>query len=81
MKVYGVHELAVAVNVPSDNVSMWLLRGNREMPKPDARLACGPVWVDSAELRAWIRRTRRELKRRARRREMLALRRAQEDVL
>lgn len=77
--VYGAQELAAAVGVERVNLSMWLARGHFEIPEPDERLACGPVWLDSDELRAWIKRTRSVVRRRARRREMLALRRAQEE--
>lgn len=76
-KVYGAQELAATVGVERVNLSMWLARGYYQIPEPDERLACGPVWLDSDELRAWIVKARRTLRARARRRAMAELRRLQ----
>ncbi len=73
---FGAQELAAAVGVERANVSMWLAHSHYEIPQPDIRLACGPVWIDSDELRAWIKTTRARVRQRRRRRAMLAMKRA-----
>ncbi len=56
VELFGVHELAAAIDVRPNNVSIW----NRErprrnlLPEPDFQLACGPIWIDSFEVRDWI---------------------------
>ncbi len=76
-RAYGAQELAAAVEVERVNLSMWLARGYFDIPEPDARLACGPIWLASDELRDWIRRTKRKIRERTRRSRMLAMRREQ----
>ncbi len=55
-KLFGVHELAAAIDVRPNNVAVW----NRErprrnlLPEPEFELACGPIWTNSEEVLAWI---------------------------
>ena len=57
IELFGVHELAAAIDVRPNNVSIW----NRErprrnlLPEPEYELACGPIWTNSKEVLAWIK--------------------------
>lgn len=62
--IYGTAELAAELGVDRYHVSMWLKRGNRNIPEPDARLSMGPVWLADT-VKAWLRITKRQLKREA----------------
>lgn len=62
--MYGTAELAEELGVDRYRVSMWLNRGNRDIPEPDARLSMGPVWL-AATVRGWLRATKRQLAREA----------------
>lgn len=59
--IYGTAELAAELGVDRYHVSMWLKRGNRNIPEPDARLSMGPVWL-AETVRGWLRKTKRQLK-------------------
>lgn len=59
--IYGTAELAAELGVDRYHVSMWLKRGNRNIPEPDARLSMGPVWL-AETVRGWLRATKRQLK-------------------
>ena len=80
-KAYGAQELATAVGASRASVSMWLAHSHHEILEPDLRLACGPIWLDSKELRAWIKTTRAKVSQRHRRRRMAAMKRAQEAAM
>lgn len=60
-RMYGTAELAAELGVDRYHVSMWLKRGNRNIPEPDARLSMGPVWMADT-VRGWLRKTKRQLK-------------------
>ncbi len=59
MKLYGVTEIAKALQVSQAQVSQWLRRGARGIPEPTSRLACGPVWTAQV-LSPWLRKMKRE---------------------
>lgn len=56
IELLGVHEMAAAISVRTNNVSVW----NRErprrnnLPEPTFNLACGPIWTNSPDVLAWI---------------------------
>jgi hypothetical protein len=41
-KLYGIDEIAQALEAKRDTVSKWYRRG--KLPRPDAVLGIGPVW-------------------------------------
>ena len=53
MNLYGITEIAKAMNSHSDTVSVWRSRGY--LPEPDAELAMGPVW-SARRIEPWIKR-------------------------
>lgn len=42
--LYGIAEIADALDQPRQLVTVWRRRRTRGMPEPDAELASGPVW-------------------------------------
>jgi chromosome partitioning protein len=52
IEVLGVAELASLAGVSRQMVRNWQ-RHSKDMPKPVARLACGPIW-DGKEIREWL---------------------------
>lgn len=53
-RVYGVAEIAEALNVRRQTVWAWVQRGTHGIPEPDQRLAMGPVWR-AETIEPWIR--------------------------
>jgi predicted DNA-binding transcriptional regulator AlpA len=51
MKLYGIAEIAKALNQRRQTVAQWYRRG--KMPKPDSRLAMGPAWT-AERIEPWI---------------------------
>ena len=51
MTLYGLAELARAAGVKPRTMSAYVCRG--QCPAPDARLECGPVWLE-ATVNEWI---------------------------
>jgi hypothetical protein len=45
LDIVGLAELATILAVPRGTARQWYHRG--QLPEPDARLACGPVWRTS----------------------------------
>lgn len=43
-ELYGIAEIADALDQPRQLVTVWRRRRTRGMPEPDAELASGPVW-------------------------------------
>lgn len=56
MKVYGIAEIAKALEERRQTVAQWHLRG--KLPPPDEVLAMGPVWL-AETIRPWLRSQRR----------------------
>lgn len=53
-RVYGIAEIAEALNVRRQTVWAWVQRGTHGIPEPDQRLAMGPVWR-AETIEPWIR--------------------------
>lgn len=51
-EVAGLAEIAQLARVSPQLVSNWAKR-SEDMPKPLARLKCGPIW-DKAEITKWL---------------------------
>lgn len=51
VRLYGIAEIAAALNARPKTVSIWLSRGR--LPEPDARLAMGPAWL-AETIEPWI---------------------------
>ena len=47
----GIAEIAQRAGVPRQTVAQWHARG--KLPEPDARLAMGPVWRETA-IESWL---------------------------
>jgi len=56
-RLYGIAEIAAALAVDRQLVTVWRRRSSRGMPSPDFELAAGPVWWDTT-IEPWISRTR-----------------------
>jgi hypothetical protein len=52
-ELYGIAEIADALGLPRQLVTVWRRRRTRGMPEPDAELASGPVWA-GATIEPWI---------------------------
>jgi transposase-like protein len=59
---YGIAEIADALGVDRQLVTVWRRRLSRGMPPPDDELAAGPLWV-AATIEPWIEETRARLAR------------------
>lgn len=55
LPLYGLAEIAAALDVSRKRVGMWRVRG--QLPPPDAVLASGPVWLAST-IEPWMDRAR-----------------------
>ncbi len=55
-RLYGVAELAEAIDQRRNNISVWNSERPRRngLPEPTFQLACSPIWIDSAEVENWI---------------------------
>ena len=54
LKVYGIREVATAIDERAVIVRQWLFKGMRGIPEPTERLARGAVWVRD-DIAPWIR--------------------------
>jgi uncharacterized protein YjcR len=54
LNLVGLAEIAEMANVAPATVRTWARRG--QLPEPDAKLSCGPVW-HRATISAWLRRS------------------------
>jgi hypothetical protein len=52
-ELYGIAEIADALNESRQLVTVWRRRRTRGMPEPDAELASGPVW-HGPTIEPWI---------------------------
>lgn len=52
LELVGIAEIAKLAGVSRQLVYQWTRR-SRDMPKPLAKLACGPIW-NGAEIRSWL---------------------------
>ena len=59
-RYYGIAEIADAVGVDRQLVTMWRRRSSHGMPDPDEELSSGPVW-DGIRIEPWINATRTRL--------------------
>lgn len=59
---YGIAEIADALGVDRQLVTVWRRRLSRGLPPPDDELASGPLWV-AATIEPWIAATRARLAR------------------
>lgn len=57
---YGIAEIADALGVDRQLVTVWRRRRSRGMPEPDDELAAGPLWL-AATIEPWIATTRHRL--------------------
>lgn len=56
LKLYGLTEIAEALDLQPGLVTVWHHRGR--LPEPTARLAMGPVW-EEADIGPWLAHVRR----------------------
>jgi transposase-like protein len=56
-RYYGIAEIADALGVDRQLVTVWRRRLSRGMPPPDDELAAGPLW-EAGTIAPWIERTR-----------------------
>ncbi|SBW22195.1 hypothetical protein FDG2_2283 [Candidatus Protofrankia californiensis] len=59
-RYYGIAEIADALGVDRQLVTVWRRRLSRGMPSPDDELAAGPLWV-AATIEPWIEQTRQRM--------------------
>lgn len=52
-ELYGIAEIADALGLPRQLVTVWRRRRAHGMPEPDAELASGPVWAGTT-IEPWI---------------------------
>jgi transcriptional regulator with XRE-family HTH domain len=63
-RFYGIAEIADALGVDRQLVTVWRRRRSRDLPRPDAELAAGPLWLGST-IEPWIEQARERLRREA----------------
>lgn len=63
-RFYGIAEIADALGVDRQLVTVWRRRQSRDMPRPDAELAAGPLWLGTT-IEPWIEQARERLEREA----------------
>ena len=67
VKLYGIAEIANALEVDRHLVAQWYRRSSRnlsggmDLPKPNAVLSMSPVWTGQT-LNSWLRVMKRKLK-------------------
>src|SRR6185312_8290976 len=59
-RYYGIAEIADALGVDRQLVTVWRRRSSHGMPDPDEELSSGPVW-DGVRVEQWIAATRTRL--------------------
>jgi hypothetical protein len=57
---YGLAEIADALGLNRQLVTVWRRRRSRGIPEPDAELSSGPIWL-GATIEPWIDQVRAEL--------------------
>jgi hypothetical protein len=57
---YGIAEIADALDMGRQLVTVWRRRRSRNMPEPDAELSSGPIWRGET-IEPWIDQVRAEL--------------------
>jgi hypothetical protein len=60
-RFYGIAEIAEAVGVDRQLVTVWRRRSSHGLPPPDEELASGPLWA-ATSIEAWIHVTRSRLR-------------------
>jgi hypothetical protein len=60
-RFYGIAEIAEAVGVDRQLVTVWRRRSSHGLPPPDEELASGPLW-SAASVEPWIHVTRSRLR-------------------
>src|SRR4051812_23192452 len=59
-RFYGIAEIAEALGVDRQLVTVWRRRSSHQMPPPDDELSSGPLWT-AATIEPWIATTRARL--------------------
>ncbi|MEU7863826.1 hypothetical protein [Nonomuraea sp. NPDC049141] len=59
-RFYGIAEIAQAIGVERQLVTVWRRRSSHDMPPPDDELTSGPLWT-AATIEPWIIATRARL--------------------
>jgi hypothetical protein len=59
-RFYGIAEIAEALGVDRQLVTVWRRRSSHRMPPPDDELSSGPLWT-AATIEPWITTTRARL--------------------
>ncbi|GAA3225095.1 hypothetical protein [Actinocorallia longicatena] len=59
-RFYGIAEIAQAIGVERQLVTVWRRRSSHDMPPPDDELTSGPVWT-AATIEPWVIATRARL--------------------
>lgn len=59
-RFYGIAEIAEALGIDRQLVTVWRRRSSHNMPRPDDELAAGPLWL-AETIEPWIRLTRARL--------------------
>jgi hypothetical protein len=59
-RFYGIAEIAEALGIDRQLVTVWRRRSSHGLPAPDEELSSGPLWT-AATIEPWITATRRRL--------------------